>query len=210
MGGQWLFYLLVMINKVAVLIDGGFFITRFKANNQGKNPIAAYIKPYVEGILHKVQNLTGVTITDVLFRIFYYDCRPYGGTETDPNGNKIDFSKEPLFNAVTRFQNDLRLHPQLALRLGELSFDGWKIDTKKTPNGFKPDLKQKSVDMKIGLDIALLSIKKIVDKIVLVAGDSDFIAPMKLARREGILVYLDTMGQSRVKIELREHSDFLL
>jgi len=64
--------------------------------------------------------------------------------------------------------------------------------------------------MKIGLDIAWMASKRIVDKIVLVAGDSDFVSPMKFARREGLLVYLDTMGQKMVKLELKEHTDFLL
>lgn len=47
------------------------------------------------------------------------------------------------------------------------------------------------------------------DKIVLVAGDSDFIASIKFVRKEGILVYLYTMGH-KVKAKLVEHSDFKL
>jgi uncharacterized LabA/DUF88 family protein len=35
---------------------------------------------------------------------------------------------------------------------------------------------------------------KTVDKTALVTGDSDFISPMKLARREGIQIYLYPMG----------------
>jgi uncharacterized LabA/DUF88 family protein len=43
-----------------------------------------------------------------------------------------------------------------------------------------------TVDMKTGLAIAWLSIYKIVDRILPVAGDSDFIPAMKLARIEGL------------------------
>ncbi len=64
--------------------------------------------------------------------------------------------------------------------------------------------------MKIGLDIAWMSSKRIIDKIVLVAGDSDFVSPMKFARREGILIYLDTMRQKMIKIILKEHADFII
>jgi uncharacterized LabA/DUF88 family protein len=64
--------------------------------------------------------------------------------------------------------------------------------------------------MKIGLDIAWMSGKHIIDKLVLVAGDSDFVAPMKFARREGILVYLYPMQQSHIKILLKEHADYVL
>lgn len=61
--------------------------------------------------------------------------------------------------------------------------------------------------MKIGLDMAWMAGKRTVDKIVLVTGDSDFISPMKLARREGILIYLYTM-KNPVKAELMKHADF--
>lgn len=171
-------------------------------------PKIADMQPFIDNIMANVSKTTTVG-TDSLFRTFYYDCRPYGGTETDPNGNVIDFAKQGKFTAATGFQKDLKSFPQLALRLGDLSFDGWKVDPKNAGQ-YLPDFKQKSVDMKIGLDIAWMSSKRTIDKIVLVAGDSDFISPMKYARREGVLVYLNTMGQAKVKLELKEHSDFLL
>ncbi len=68
--------------------------------------------------------------------------------------------------------------------------------------------KQKTVDMKIGLDIASLSYKNIVDKIVLISGDSDFVSAAKLARREGIEFILDSMYTS-IKPDLQEHIDGL-
>gem|GEM_PF-3858529 len=45
--------------------------------------------------------------------------------------------------------------------------------------------------MKIGLDIASLAYKKLVSKIILIAGDSDFVPASKFARREGIEFILD-------------------
>ena len=68
--------------------------------------------------------------------------------------------------------------------------------------------KQKGVDMKIGLDIASLSLKKIVQKIVLISGDSDFVPAAKLARREGIHFILDPMGNP-IRPDLEEHIDWL-
>lgn len=198
-----------MFNKVAILIDGGFFLQRFKANNAGRGPRIADMQPFLDDLMQKVQATSGANGTDMLFRSFYYDCRPYGETQTDPNGTIINFSQEAQFKAATRFHGDLRTFPQIALRLGELSFDGWKVDNLHVGQ-FRPDFKQKSVDIKIGLDIAWMSSKRTVDKIVLVAGDSDFISPMKFARREGILVYLYPMGQAQIKIGLKEHADFLL
>ena len=115
---------------------------------------------------------------------------------------------------------DLAVMDNLALRSGELSFDGWRIrelsllhilKTGRPLVGtdFEPDLKQKHVDMKIGLDIAWLASKRIVDRIVLVTADSDFVPAMKFARREGVQVVLVTMGHTLVKRELKIHADEL-
>ncbi len=62
--------------------------------------------------------------------------------------------------------------------------------------------------MRIGVDIASLTLKKQVDQIVLVAGDADFVPAAKLARREGVDFILDPMWQS-VPPSLNEHIDGL-
>ncbi len=69
-------------------------------------------------------------------------------------------------------------------------------------------LKQKGVDMRIGIDITSMTLKKQVDTIVLVAGDSDFVPAAKLARREGVEFILDPLWQS-VNSDLFEHIDGL-
>ena len=71
------------------------------------------------------------------------------------------------------------------------------------------DLKQKGVDMKIGLDMATLANKKQVEKIILITADSDFIPAIKLARKEGIIVQLDPMQNKHIKQNLLEHLDIL-
>lgn len=70
------------------------------------------------------------------------------------------------------------------------------------------DLKQKGVDMRIGLDIASLTLKKLASTIVLVAGDADFVPAAKLARREGRQFILDPMRQD-IPSDLFEHIDGL-
>lgn len=72
----------------------------------------------------------------------------------------------------------------------------------------KLNLRQKGVDMRIGIDITSLTLKKQVDTIVLVAGDSDFVPAAKLARREGVEFILDPMWQT-VNEDLFEHIDGL-
>jgi len=200
------------IYKVAILIDGSFFRIRYNKINC-KNPRKADIESFVNDIMKRVNFLTSLNdpdSRDVLLRTFYYDCRAYGGKHKRPDGVEIDFSLTSTFRASAAFLDDLKGMNQMALRLGDLSFDGWKIDPFKPSGSAIPDFHQKSVDMKIGMDIAWMANKHTIDKIVLVAGDSDFVSPMKFARKEGILIYLEPMNQKQIKLNLKEHSDFIL
>jgi uncharacterized LabA/DUF88 family protein len=63
--------------------------------------------------------------------------------------------------------------------------------------------------MRIGIDVATLAIKRIVDRILLVSGDMDMIPAMKLARREGIQVVVVQVGSRRLSPELIEDSDLV-
>ena len=64
--------------------------------------------------------------------------------------------------------------------------------------------------MKIGLDIAWLATKKIADVIVLVTADSDFVSPMKLARREGAIVCICTLTDNKLTPELAGNADVVV
>ncbi len=63
--------------------------------------------------------------------------------------------------------------------------------------------------MRIGLDMASLTLKDHVKVIALVTADSDFIPAMKFARREGAQVLLFTLGHG-VKDGLIEHADLVV
>ena len=110
----------------------------------------------------------------------------------------------------------------LAVRKGELVFRGWRVHAdamkelaKDPPRVLKaadlePVFIQKGVDMRIGLDIASLALKRLVNGIVLVTADADMIPAMKLARREGLRVYLHTMGTQNRRDGLLVHADRIL
>ncbi|HHM02234.1 MAG TPA: NYN domain-containing protein, partial [Caldithrix abyssi] len=66
----------------------------------------------------------------------------------------------------------------------------------------------KGVDIKIGIDIASLAIQRMVNKIILISGDSDFVPAAKLARRNGIDFLLDPMWNP-IRPDLFEHIDGL-
>ena len=122
------------------------------------------------------------------------------------------------------FHKALLKKRKLAMRRGELAesqayyylkpeilsdvLSGKKPLTELTEDDFRLDVKQKGVDMRIGLDVASLAYGKHVDQIVLIAGDSDFIPVAKMARRSGIDFILDPMNQ-QIKQKLSEHIDGL-
>ena len=177
------------MKKVAIMIDGGFFSKIFKDAKKSA--------PVPADVLKLAQSITG---TDDLFRIYYYDCPPYDKPLQNPI-DKSPYTAAAYTQANKVFQADLAKMDYVAFRSGTLKCHGWKLNNsihKQLQMGqFKgtveakhltPDFKQKGVDMRIGLDIAHLSTKKIVDKIAIVTGDTDFIPAMKYARKEGMLI----------------------
>ena len=63
--------------------------------------------------------------------------------------------------------------------------------------------------MRIGMDMAALTLKHIAQILVLVTGDSDFVPAMKLARREGAAIYMVPLGH-HIKDSVQEHCDLVL
>ena len=171
--------------KVNILIDGGFYVQKFK-EREGRLPNSNDIENEIAVIMTETQKKTGADCKDILFRVFYYDCSPFDGKVKKPGETvETDYSQTKAYTAKERVLKSLAQKERFAVRLGELSFDGWTEVKKTDPatgietTDYVPKLKQKGVDMKVGLDMAYMALKHTVDKVVLVAGDSDFVAPMK-------------------------------
>lgn len=207
--------------RVAILIDGGFFIKRYNAMyNKNKKKSATDIANDLYTISHK-----HVGTNNYLYRIFYYDCLPFEKRIHNPiSGKCVDFSKTDEAICRATIINEMRKKRKVALRLGSLKESKrWvlyahsmqKLLRKQitfddlTENDVYYELRQKGIDMKIGVDIASLALKGFVDKIVLIAGDSDFVPAAKLARREGIDFVLDPMHTEHIDDSLHEHIDGL-
>jgi uncharacterized LabA/DUF88 family protein len=199
------------MKKAAVLLDLGFVLHKLYNLVGRRQPTAMEVREFSDRCLNAAE--------EELFRIYCYHCLPYGDTETHPfTRQPVDFSATATYAGMSQLVRDLSLTNNVAFRAGELSFDGWMIKKRaaeeiaKTGRAlqaidFAPDLKQKRVDMKIGLDVAWLASKGIVDRIILVTADSDFVPAMKFARREGVQVILVTMGHRLVKHDLLVHAD---
>lgn len=203
---------------MAVLIDGGFFIKRFNAQyNKDRTMSPDEVADYLYTMAH-----CHVGNNNILYRIFYYDCVPLNKKAHNPiSHNPIDYSGSDEYRFRTELFEALKRHRKVALRLGTLKDNGnWHIYPKKLKDIFSGkssfdelteddvylEIHQKGIDMKIGVDIATLSLKRFVDKIVLFSGDSDFVPAAKLARREGVDFVLDPM-HANVEPQLFEHID---
>lgn len=207
--------------KTAILVDGGFYRRRAYAAYGDKTPIERADELYA----YCKRHLTSHGENNELYRIFYYDCPPMATQVYHPLTQKnVNFAKSSTFIWATEFFDELKKKRKMALRMGELSEQQARYALKdnilnKLVRGeidiadlkekdFLFSVDQKGVDMRIGLDIASLSYKKLVDQIVLISGDSDFVSAAKLARREGIDFVLDAL-HTNIKPNLFEHIDGL-
>jgi uncharacterized LabA/DUF88 family protein len=196
------------IKKAAVIVDGGFARKTFqKYFRQQSVPTPDHILALATRITHKDEEL---------FRIYYYDCLPFEKALKTPV-SKNEFKDTDYIGEGKKYIGELASREKVAFRAGELKFGGWALTDagikkaiqgrgKITDTDFKPLFKQKRVDIKIGLDIAWLSIRKMVDRIILIAGDSDFVPAMKLSRNEGVQVVVSPL-RNRINKDMREHAD---
>jgi uncharacterized LabA/DUF88 family protein len=203
--------------KVAVLIDGAFFLKRYSKLNPAGFTLSG---KEMADQLH-LMALKHVGKND-LYRIFYYDCYPLQKKFHNPVSGKImDFQKDPRSLFRLELFEELKRKRKVALRLGQLKENAnWIIDSRHTKQLLSGamsvqqildkdvylDIRQKGVDMKIGVDIATLAYKKLVDRIILIAGDADFVPASKLARIEGIDFILDPLWNP-IDEKLLEHVD---
>ncbi len=207
--------------KTAIFVDGAFFLKRYAHffPKKSKNPKTVVTELYTMCIKH----LSGKNEpTSELYRIFYYDCPPLMKKVHLPITKKcLDFSKTSVAIFKNNFIDELKQKRKVALRLGRIQDNnGWVLEADKIKSLLRKDIlfedlkdedftygiRQKQIDMKIGLDIASLAYKKLVDRIVLIAGDADFVPVAKLARREGIDFILDPMWKD-IPDDLFEHID---
>lgn len=254
------------IRRIAVLIDGGFFLKRLPKVVEPKfrdSPDAVadtariLCKRHVQRLIGEPRSAQESRWLDHVYRLFYYDASPYEGVSHHPVLNRrISFGTTDQAGFRRELFNALRRKRKFALRLGKVVKEGdWQISSRLTKQLLKTGewlsilddylhardvpppplsedrsrefekliaawrsldagnvvlgLRQKGVDMRIGLDIASLALKRQADTIILVTGDSDFVPAAKFARREGVEFILDPMRQS-ISDDLFEHIDGLV
>jgi uncharacterized LabA/DUF88 family protein len=209
--------------RTAILVDGGFYRKRaitIWGPRSPKDRAWELVKYCNQHLKENYDN-----DKHHLYRILYYDCPPITKQVYHPLLRRaVDFSKSDMFSWTNDFFDELKKKRKVALRLGTLSenwinytlkpeitkklFTGTKQLSDIVEDDFVLSIRQKGVDMKIGIDISALAIKKLADQIVLIAGDSDFVPVAKLARREGLDFILDPLWAT-ITPTLFEHIDGL-
>lgn len=205
--------------KTAILVDGGYYRKRADDLWGKRTPQERATEIFEYCMLH----ITEPQEPRDLYRIFYYDCPPMSKKMTHPlTGEEINFSSGAGTKWTSDLYSELASKRKVALRMGEFAenvasyklkdsamreiLSGSKSAQQLQKSDFYLDVKQKGVDMRIGLDAASIAYGRYADQIILIAGDSDFLPVAKMARRNGIDFILDPMKQMPKK-NLQEHID---
>lgn len=212
------------MSRVAILVDLGFFLPRYRSLIQRNAGTHHTAKQVATALFDTAERHVDREHGEQLYRIFAYDCKPLSKKAHNPiTGRAIDFSRTPVYKFRNELHDELVCMRKVALRLGELADDSqWTIRREPlkrllrkeisiddlTDADLRYEVSQKGVDIKFGIDIASLAYKKLVDRVVLITGDSDFVPAAKLARREGLDVVLDPLW-NHIAHSLHEHIDGL-
>jgi uncharacterized LabA/DUF88 family protein len=148
--------------RTAVLIDASYLLAVLRDEHAGiRIPLPKLVKALAGG-----RSPTHAR---------YYTCLPYMSSPPT-RCERARWSAEHA--RLTRLQQEHKIR----IRLGRL-----------TPTGIRngaPTFVQKQVDVLLATDLVELALTNEVDRIVLVAGDGDFVPAVDLARRHGVRVCL--------------------
>ncbi len=109
-------------------------------------------------------------------RSYYYTCMPYQ-SKTPTNEERKRYSSKYKFISI------IKNLPRFEVRLGKLS---------KVYKGQKIDFKQKRVDSMMNVDMVHFSWSGIIQKAILITGDSDFIPGIKAIKSTPVITILYT------------------
>ena len=208
-----------MPKKTAILIDGEFFsrALRYAMHSpKGVRPTALETYAAAMKLIQPAE--------EEVFRIFYYDSAPYTGRQTHPiTKAQIDYSTTKQADARKRFLSEIGQMDLVALRCGETRPRGWQLTDKyldsikdgttpaaPLPTDYELRFEQKGVDMRIGIDVATLSLNRYVERIIVASNDTDLVPAFKVARRHGVQVIIMKfpIGPFKVHPQLVEDSDY--
>jgi hypothetical protein len=157
-----------MSGKFAILVDGGFITKKLKQRHKHYPTVAE-----IEAELTRIKAHPSLR-AQTLLRVYFYDAPPASGRLTNPiSGTTLDLSTQAQSSASLGLRQSLEMRSDIALREGETAVHGWALGDAALKNiiengprvlqarDFVPNIEQKGVDLRIGLDIARLSLCKL-------------------------------------------------
>jgi uncharacterized LabA/DUF88 family protein len=151
------------MNRAAIFIDG------------------TYLNKLLEREFHRIRidyHLLAQHLAqeaDIL-RTYYYHCPPHQSNPPTEDELQRARSSEQFFAALRRL-------PRFQVRLGKLAYRG-------QDNDGRPIFIQKRVDIMLSVDMVQLAATRQITQAVLLAGDSDFVPAVEVAKRHGVLMML--------------------
>jgi uncharacterized LabA/DUF88 family protein len=105
-----------------------------------------------------------------ILRTIYYNCLPYQSNPPTPE-------EKERFSKAQKFHNALERLPRYEVKEGKLAKRGTEYE-------------QKGIDTLLSIDLVNLSASGKISDAVLLAGDSDFIPALKVAKDHGVNIFL--------------------
>jgi uncharacterized LabA/DUF88 family protein len=168
------------LEKAAVLIDNQYLL-------KIKTSLGLDEEDFRIGYKNLSDYLSNL-IPSIRFRTYVYDAiRPMRELKTE---KEIE-----SYNKQESFLNSLEDEPNFEVRLGLIQKNDHDV------------YRQKQVDVWMAVDIVRLSLKRIVDHLIIITGDSDFIPAVKVAKEEGIKVHLWHAERKDTSKDLRRLCD---
>lgn len=153
------------MDKVAIFVDGGYL-------NKILGPISGnLVFPIDFGKLSEV-----LAAGQSRLRTYYYNCPPYVKSSPTPEESRRSSKAHSFYDALNRL-------PRFQVRLGRLEFRGNNADG-------NPIFVQKRVDALLSVDMVQLGLTRQIGKVILLAGDSDFLPAIEAVKAAGVLVEL--------------------
>lgn len=154
------------MDKLAIFIDAGY-VTKILSQEFDSTKIDYEL--VVGEVSDRVEDAR-------VLRTYFYDCPPYQSSSPTPEERERYSNKEKFFTALDSI-------PRFKVRKGKLAKRG------RSENG-NPIFVQKRVDIMFGVDLVTLALKHRISHAGILAGDSDFLPAIDVARREGVIIHL--------------------
>jgi uncharacterized LabA/DUF88 family protein len=191
--------------KAAVFLDGGFIAKILEdVSMQDVAEGITYKKAIEEELtepftldFHKFSDKLCEIANATRFRTYYYDCLPYQSTPATEQEKVAIQNKQ-------RFFTSLRRCTRFEVREGRVG--KYDVNCFKCGNVFKK-LHQKRTDNLLDVDVVGLSWRGLIDKAILLAGDSDFVPAFRAAKEAGVITHLFIYEPTTNKTNIQTHDE---